>query len=578
MRGDGWGMMRSCSSPLLGYLTAIAAGIVALAAPDVDAAPAQPAAVGSEPSMLPPIVLEAHVGQRSQEAVKALGVVLDELERHGYAALPETVARTLGGQAPRPGVLDGGKTAKDIAQEIETGLEFYNQGKFRDAEVALMLARQDMKRNPSLIVLDTTNEKSIFNAFVALALCQVKLNKTADAVETMTELQRISSTPIERAEYGPQAEQLWRSTQKRTRAMGIGALKITVNEARAMIFLDTRYRGLGKVSLGDVVPGSHSVLIQVPGTEGRQYEIGVRENETAALDVNWQVDSTLHISTPWAGLAFATELEREQEATYAKGLAHRWGRQSVIVVEPTRLGGTPVILGVVYPAAGDPSGAWVPINSGEQRLRDLARFLFDGTLAEGVSVLPRSAGAASITSRAATSDRGSTIPAMIVGGAGLLATTAGGIAYVASKGYDFRNPSAYVDRKTPALDVMLGGSLALGGGTYLWLRESRSAGVLPAVLLAAGATSIASGLELYLTDEDPGPTGPRYIRDTAAQGLVIGASGLALTGAGLWLLHRDSSARNSGSLARRGGSTGRYWVPAVVADSSHAMAVCVGSF
>src|ERR1041384_235094 len=181
MSGDGREMARSWSSQLLGYLTAIAAGVVALAAPDVDAAPAQPAAIGSEPSPLPPGVFEAHVGRRSQAAAKALAVVLSELERHGYAALPETVAKTLGGQAPRPGVVDGGKTAKDIAQEIETGLEFYNQGKFRDAEVALMLARQDMKRNPSLIVLDTTNEKSIFNAFVALALCQVKLNKNTEA-------------------------------------------------------------------------------------------------------------------------------------------------------------------------------------------------------------------------------------------------------------------------------------------------------------------------------------------------------------------------------------------------------------
>src|SRR5262249_54793350 len=152
-----------------------------------------------------------------------------------------------------------------------------------------------------------------------------------------------------------------------------------VNEATAMIFLDTRYRGLGRVSLGDVVPGFHSVLIQVPGTEGRQYVIGVRENETTALDVNWQGDSTLHVSTRWAGFAFATELEREQEAMYARGLARRWRRQSVIVVEPTRLGGIPIILGIVYPAAGDPSGAWVPISSGERRFRDLARFLFDGT-------------------------------------------------------------------------------------------------------------------------------------------------------------------------------------------------------
>lgn len=578
MSGDRMDARRGQSWRRAACLTTIIAGAVVLGVPRAHAAPAQPGTIGPELSTLPPVVLEAHVGQRSPEGATALAVVLDELERHGYAALSETVERTLGGQVPRPGVLDGGKTARDIAQEIETGLEFYNQGKFRDAEAALTLARQDMKRNPSLIVLDTTNEKSIFNAFVALALSQVKLNKTAEAVETMTELQRLSSTPIDRAEYGPQAEQLWRSTQKRTRALGIGALKITVNEARAMIFLDTRYRGLGKVSLGDVVPGAHSVLIQVPGTEGRQYEIGVRENETIALDVNWPVDSTLHVSTPWAGFAFATELEREQEATYAKGLARSWRRQSVIVVEPTRLGGIPILLGIVYPAAGDPSGAWVPINSGERRLRDLARFLFDGTVNEGVSVLPRNPSIASISSLAAPAGRRSTMPAMLVGGAGLLATAAGGIAYVASKGYDFHDPSAYVDRKTPALDVMLGGSLALGGGLFLWLRESGSTGVLTAGILGAGVTSIASGVELYLTDEDPGPTAPRYIRDSATQGVIIGASGIALAGVGVWLLHREAGAAGPSPTDHRRTALKHTWIPTVSIGPSHAMAACVGSF
>src|SRR6185295_12802240 len=105
MSGDAREMVRSWSSQLLGYLTAIASSIVVLAAPSVDAAPGQLTAIGSEPPVLPPVVLEAHVGQRSQEAAKALAVVLSELVGHDFAAPPETIAKTLGGQAPRPGVL-----------------------------------------------------------------------------------------------------------------------------------------------------------------------------------------------------------------------------------------------------------------------------------------------------------------------------------------------------------------------------------------------------------------------------------------------------------------------------------------
>jgi hypothetical protein len=168
---------------------------------------------------------------------------------------------------------------------------------------------------------------------------------------------------------------------------------------------------------------------------------------------------------------------------------------------------------------------------------------------------------------------------MLVGGVGVLATAAGGIAYVASKSYDFRNPSAYVDRKTPALDAMLGGALALGGGTFLWLRQSRSTSLLTAGILGAGVTAIAAGAELYLTDEDPSPTGPIYIRDTATPGAVIGLSGLALAGAGIWLWHREASASGSDSSTNgRTAAIKRMWLPTVVAGPSHAMALCVGSF
>src|SRR3954470_1170523 len=80
------------------YLTILVAGAVGLGVPCARAAPAQPAPVGTEPPVLPPVVLEAHVGQRSPEAAKALAAVLDELERRGYAARPETIERALGGQ------------------------------------------------------------------------------------------------------------------------------------------------------------------------------------------------------------------------------------------------------------------------------------------------------------------------------------------------------------------------------------------------------------------------------------------------------------------------------------------------
>ena len=188
----------------------------ALAAPDAPppaAAPAGPAAA-AKPSIL---VLEAHVGARPSELDATVGPVLDELEQRGFAAHPASVTRVLGGRAPRPGVLDGGKTAAEITQLVESGFDAFTRGKYKDAETSLDLAVHQIKRNPALLVLDASNARSTFHAFVGLALSQAKLGNAADSVETMTELLRSFSTQtVNRAEYGPQAEQFYRAVQKQT--------------------------------------------------------------------------------------------------------------------------------------------------------------------------------------------------------------------------------------------------------------------------------------------------------------------------------------------------------------------------
>jgi hypothetical protein len=537
-----------------------------LAAPDPHDAP-QPVAA------LPPIVLEAHVGERTPEAIAALSPVLDELEQRGYAARIDSIDKALGGEAPRPGILDVGITSAGIAQEVEIGVAFFEQGKFKEAEGALSTAVRHLKRNPSLVALDT-NEKALINAFVHLAMSQDKLKRTAEARETMVELQRMSSTPPDHFEYGPRAEELYRSSQRPAQTRGRGFLKVTVTEPNAMIFLDDRYRGLGRLSLADVVPGPHSLLVQVPGTEGRQYGLEVRASETAELSIDWQTDSKLHIAAPWAGFRFASEGDREREATYARQLAQRWARRSVIVLGPTRINGVPVLLGVVYPVIGEPSGAFVPLNSGAQRLRELARFLVDGTVSDGVNVLapsPRSGIAADAPS---PPGRRSVLPAALATTVAVI-TIAGGAAVYATQTYD--PLTARDDGKAPAVGVMVTGSAILGGSVYLWLREARSTSRLTAGLVGAGVASVAAGTVLYVTDQDPAHTLPPLIRDSASTGVALGVSGLALAGLGAWFLHREqASPRVPASL--RLGNRSAPWSPVVLVRSSTALLGCSGSF
>ena len=58
---------------------------------------------------------------------------------------------------------------------------------------------------------------------------------------------------------------------------------------------------------------------------------------------------------------------------------------------------------------------------------------------------------------------------------------------------------------------------------------------------------------LYLTDEDDVPVDPgryvrKYYRDSAPSGVVIGVTGLAMTGVGLWLLYREGTITAPGSV------------------------------
>jgi hypothetical protein len=213
----------------------------------------------------PTLVLEAHVGQRPSEIAAIVGPLLDELEQRGFAAHPGTISKILGGKAPRPGVLDGGKTAAEITQLVESGYDAFTRGKYKDAETSLGLAVHEIQRNPALLVLDATNARSTFHAFVGLALSQAKLGNAPDSVETMTELLRSFSTQtISRAEYGPQAEQFYRAVQKQTQLMGRGRLTVAAGNSQAMIFVDGELRGMGQAALTDLIPGTYRVFINVP--------------------------------------------------------------------------------------------------------------------------------------------------------------------------------------------------------------------------------------------------------------------------------------------------------------------------
>lgn len=534
------------------------------------------------PAGEPIIVLNARVGLPPPKEADLITPILDdELEARGFAAKPATIERLLGGRMPHPGILDPGLTVADIIHPIELGYDDWAQGLFAEAEQKLIPAIEKINRNPALLVTDTKNLDATFKGLVALALSQSKLGQTSQSADTMTNLIRVFRTrPISRAEYGPPAEQFYRTIAKQVLAGGTGQLFVTTGNEQAVVFVDGQIRGVGKAAVADMIPGKHHVFIQVPATAGLQYEVDVRANEDTNLNVKWDVDTALKVTEPWIGLVFATEAERGKEAMYAGELARRWAGQGVITVVGTlELQGRPALIGTIYRAGGTIVRSAVTTLDGDRvaNIRSLAKYLADGTVSPGVNVIPNNVKEpvpvlAARASRPPLTTATTTTPAKMVGTAGMLAIGTGGLVYLT--GHPDR--SVKEDRRTVAVQVVTGGSVVLGAGVYLWLREARSTDRLAAATLGAGAAAIIAGGVLFFTDEDE-RADSHYFRDTERTGLIAGTAGLAMAGVGLWLLHqeRDESATSIASAPAR-----RYFAstPIVSAGPGRALLGWAGAF
>jgi hypothetical protein len=250
-----------------------------------------------------------------------------------------------------------------------------------------------------------------------------------------------------------------------------------------MIFVDGELRGMGKAALVDLIPGTYRVFIEVPGTSGRQYEVEVRTGADTKLEVDWQVDANLLVSSQWVGFVFATEAERVKESAYAGTLARRWGSDGIVVVGTTHLQGQAAVIATMYRASGEVARSALVVTSGNDgaRLRSLARFIADGTpsgeLARVTGVTARPAARA--LAAPAADPRPVPLGAKLCLGGGIAALAAGATLIVASPGPD--PTRRYYYRTAPAgFAVGLAGAASIGVGLWWWLgrRDERSAPVV----------------------------------------------------------------------------------------------------
>jgi hypothetical protein len=531
----------------------------------------------------PIIVIKTRVGPSSVTA-DLTALIDDEFEAEGFAARPSSVESVLGGRLPRPGILDTGVTAADLMQPLTIGYDQWAHGLFADAERTIVPALQRLNRNSALLVTDTKNLDTIFKGYASLALSQDRLGKTQQSMASMTDLIRIfRSRPPSRTEFGPPGEILYYKAYRPLEAVGTGSLFVTTGNNHAVVYVDNQIRGIGKADVSDLIPGLHRVLVQVPSTAGLQYSVEVKAHEGTTLDVDWDVETSLSVTPTWIGYVLANEVERNQEAAYAGALARRWGTRGALVVLSTyEIQGQLALVGTLYRAGGTVlrGGVAALDRDRAEQIRKLARFLSDGTTSPGVKVIAQPKEAPAVIASSSRAPGRSTLPGLLVTGAGALTVATAGIVYVTSKADDFTQPT-YDDKRTPAVQVMFGGSIVLGAGAFLYLRESQETGFFTAASLGAGVGCLVSGTALYVTREGLHSQGWQrpYYRPTGALGATLGISGLVLTGAGLWLWHRERSEHSAELSAEpdaRHEPVGS--APVVLIDGSQAILSWAGRF
>lgn len=428
----------------------------------------------------PIVVLEAYGGRRPANIDRYMGPLRDELERHGFAARPETLTKLFGGRIPRPGILDKGLTTADILRLVDKGYEDFSRAKFSEAARKLTDAIGMIDRNSALLVLDTGNQEAVYKAYVGLALSQSRLGLADQAAATMAELVRMSRTqPLSRNEHGPTAAQFAQQVYKQVSAQGRGRLRIDTGNPRAMIFVDRQIRGMGKAALDDLIPGVYRVLVQEPQTAGLAYEVEVPESGDVELDARWEVDMSLVTGSRWFGFEFANAVERRKEVVYAASIAKRWSlRDMVAVVGTMKLQGRPALIATLYLATGKVLRSAVIVledalaDADDATLGALAKFLADGTPAEGLDIVVASGGAAPASPRR----RRSKLPAKLLVAAGAAAVVAGGVLYA----YDEdipplgqRQPPTYFDSAIPGVALVAAGAVVIGAGVWWWTRSGR---------------------------------------------------------------------------------------------------------
>ena len=336
------------------------------------------------------IVVETFVGQRPDDATRLLAPFHEELAKRDFAT-GDAPGRKYEAAISRPALTKDG-FPPDFEAAVERGHKAWVAGRFNDALSILGPLVDGAHANPGAFAQNQPLREKLLKALIALALSQQRKGDVASAKSTFSEVLRsFPDTQMSRAQYGPDAFQLFEQVRRSSAEKGRGSIAVKAPSDNAVVFINERYENMGTLTKGDLMPGEYRVFVQVGKQPSRAHRVTVRAKEEAKVDIDLPFDVALRTGPGWTGFVFANQSEREKsESRYALAFARSVSAKGLIVIGITGSAGNRSLTGALIDLASGKeirraNVALDPAPTGE-RVRTLAKFLGGDEPTEGIEV------------------------------------------------------------------------------------------------------------------------------------------------------------------------------------------------
>lgn len=286
------------------------------------------------------IVVESYVGPRPAAADRLVGALRAELEKRGYVADPTVLKMRLERSVARPGLIDEGLTIATLAKKLERGINAWwgaqEDVALQNLESAISLAL----RNPSHVARVEMLRDLLFQGYLILAMVQRRQGHTAESEATMGEFIRsFPDRSIAQSDFGPEALELYRFVYGDLAALKQGALEVRVSRPGTVVYVNEipQSSAGGSATLERLLPGTYRVLVRSLDISDRVrlYSVPVYPGQVTSLSIDWELDSVLVIER-WVGFQFTTGTELAQEANLAAKLGVAGKAAAVITLGLSR--------------------------------------------------------------------------------------------------------------------------------------------------------------------------------------------------------------------------------------------------